>query len=362
MIEVRTVHHVGVLELRIRALDHADDVLGELRREHLEGVVDVDGDLHVGERERRQRLALDGAGAEIGELRRRVAEQKLPERVVAGDLRRHDAVDAIRRLVDVGRDGGLRRAPAARCGASSTCPARARASPTALRLRDGRLRVGDGLIRLRQGRLRFCERLVRCGRRRRRGNIAQDGGRAERLDHVIGAIATAAPAATAGCGLDRRAARKPRDESSLHFAAAKIVMVGRQIHHAVAGEIDTGEVERLFPARVGRERHVIAVLEGPGLAAHLHGHRGIAGDLVAAQLDGLKVAGIADRLDAELLQLLCDEGGRQAIPFGEHLPALEGVRGEVGQPLARIRFTQRRELDLREGGRPAPAASTNQKR
>ena len=41
VIEVRAEEHVRVLELGIRAFDHADDVLGELRRGHIEGVVDV---------------------------------------------------------------------------------------------------------------------------------------------------------------------------------------------------------------------------------------------------------------------------------------------------------------------------------
>ena len=171
------------------------------------------GDLDVGERERRQRVALDRrarlrSANFVGDALNRNS-QNVSSPVICGGTMPSTRY-GVWLMSGVTAACGAPRAPG--CGASSTRPARARASPTALCLRHGRLRVGDGLIGLRQRRLRFCERLVRCGRRRRRRHVAQDGGRAERLDHVIAAIATAAPAATAGRGLDRRATGQPRDE------------------------------------------------------------------------------------------------------------------------------------------------------
>ena len=67
MVEVRAVHHVGVLELRIDALDHAHHVVGDLLAHHLEGVVDVHRHLRV-DRERRRGLALVGLRLEVGDV------------------------------------------------------------------------------------------------------------------------------------------------------------------------------------------------------------------------------------------------------------------------------------------------------
>ena len=123
------------------------------------------------------------------------AEQELVERLVGGNLRRHDAVDAIRRLLMSGVGASPRhgRPPAA----APRPPARPRPRPpAALRLRHGGLRVGHGLVGLRERRLRFRQRLVGRCRRRRRRHETQDAGGAERLHHVVPRLPR--PAAAAG--------------------------------------------------------------------------------------------------------------------------------------------------------------------
>ena len=70
VIVVRPERDVRVLQLRIAALDDGDDVLRELRPDHFVVSVEVEGELHAIETERRQRLLRLRPAFELLVLRR----------------------------------------------------------------------------------------------------------------------------------------------------------------------------------------------------------------------------------------------------------------------------------------------------
>ena len=108
MIEMRTKHHVGIFQHRIRAFDQSDHVVTDLFIEHDERIVDVDGDLR-GQCDWSNRLAATRRSENVGELNRAAVEQRFEERFITCELRRHDAIHALN-----GRD-------ICRCG--RLCPA-----------------------------------------------------------------------------------------------------------------------------------------------------------------------------------------------------------------------------------------------
>ena len=114
VVVVRAERDVGVLQLRIAALDDADDVLRELRADDLVVGVDVEGQRHAVEPERRQRLPRLGLPLQLVVFDGRVAEEKLEERIAAGRAWRHGRVEPLGRG-EVGRWNG---AAATACGLS----------------------------------------------------------------------------------------------------------------------------------------------------------------------------------------------------------------------------------------------------
>ena len=98
MIVVRAEQHVGVLQLRIAALDDADDVAGQARLNDVVGGVDVDRDRDVLERDRRQRLLLVGLRLEVGVVQPAALKMKSKNSSRRGDLRRHQRVEPLHGL------------------------------------------------------------------------------------------------------------------------------------------------------------------------------------------------------------------------------------------------------------------------
>src|SRR3954451_10042494 len=96
MIEMRTEQDVGVLEARVAAFDQADDVVRGLLRDDFVGLIDGDGDFR-GEGERRLRLAFFCPGLDVGEAGAAAGEERVEERLVAGELWRNQTVNALDR-------------------------------------------------------------------------------------------------------------------------------------------------------------------------------------------------------------------------------------------------------------------------
>ena len=120
VIVVGAEEHVGVLQLRIGARDDADDVARQAGLDDIVGRVDLDGELHVLQRRRRQRLARIGLRLDVRVVEPRRAEDEGEEVVPRGDLGRDLVVEPLHGLeVAEVRVRAAAPGPAAGCAAGA---------------------------------------------------------------------------------------------------------------------------------------------------------------------------------------------------------------------------------------------------
>src|SRR5262249_49487002 len=100
VVQVRSEHHIGVLQYGIASFDHAHDAMADLFGDLFVAVIDVDGD-PARQGSGGSRLAFFGFSTDVVECRS--AQQGLEESLVGCELRCNNGVDSLNRREVRGR-------------------------------------------------------------------------------------------------------------------------------------------------------------------------------------------------------------------------------------------------------------------